>query len=87
MSLFFYVGNSKSLSIRTGLLLPHMLELDFMFFPNSMFVVFLLFFFQQKKEMGRRCRYFIFLSIAFQISYVFLFYISAHCALIEFAYI
>jgi hypothetical protein len=59
MSLFFYVGNSKSLSMRTGLLLPHMLELDFIFFPNSLFVVFLLFFFQQKKN-GEKMQVFYF---------------------------
>jgi hypothetical protein len=27
-------------SMRTGLLLPHMLELDFIFFPDSMFLLF-----------------------------------------------
>jgi len=57
--------------MRTGLLLPHMLELDFILFSEKhVFVVFVVFFSNQKKG-GGRC-------IFFQISYVFLPDISAN---------
>jgi hypothetical protein len=40
----------STLSMRIGLLLPHMLELDFIFFPDSMFLLFFNYFFQPKKK-------------------------------------
>jgi hypothetical protein len=49
--------------MKIGLLLPHMLELDFIFFPDSMFLLFLcfkVFYFSKKKKKKEnksgRCR-------------------------------
>jgi len=81
MSLLFCLGNSEPLSLRTGLILLHMLGLYIVSFPHNMSLLFfyLFFFF---------CLFFFFfLLIAFQISYVFLPDITVHCALIEHAYI
>jgi len=36
MSVLFYLGNSEPLSLRTGLILPHMLGLDIVSFSHSM---------------------------------------------------
>jgi hypothetical protein len=71
--LLICLSNSEPLSLRTGLILPHMLGLDIISFPHNMFLLFFCFFF--------------FLLIAFKISYVLLLDISIHCALIEYAYI
>jgi hypothetical protein len=43
--------------MRIGLLLPHMLELDFIFFPDSMFLLFLcfkVFYFSKKKKKRKK---------------------------------
>jgi hypothetical protein len=67
MWLLLCLVNSKLLSLRTGLILPHMLGLDIVSFPHRMSLLFsVLFFFNKKKKKkknwGRRCRIFIFLS-------------------------
>jgi hypothetical protein len=85
-----------NLSLRTSLILPHMLGLDIVSFPHSMSLLFFcLIFFQHKKLKKLKIKmqnfffffqnFFLFLLIAFQISYVFLLDISIHCALIEYA--
>jgi hypothetical protein len=75
--------------MRTGLVLPYMLELDVISFSISMSLLFFcLLIFQQKKKLREKMRNFIyFLLIAFQILHVFLPDISVHCALIKYAYI
>jgi hypothetical protein len=86
-SLLFCLGNSEPLSLKTSLILPHMLGLDIVSFSHSMSLLFFcLIFFNIKKNIGGEDVDFFFL-IAFQISYVFLPDISVHCALIEYAYI
>jgi hypothetical protein len=47
MSVLFYLGNSEPLSLRTGLILPHMLRLDIVSFSRSIYLFFfcLIFFF------------------------------------------
>jgi hypothetical protein len=75
----FFVLVILNLSLRTGLILPHLLGLDFVSFPRSMPLLFsyIIFFstYILKKKWGRRCRilfyFYFFLLIAFQISYVF----------------
>jgi hypothetical protein len=48
---YFSVLVISNLSIRIGLLLSHVLELDFIFFPDSMFLLFFcLIFFRYKKN-------------------------------------
>jgi hypothetical protein len=47
--MLFYLGNSKPLSLRIGLILPHMLGLDIVSFPHSMCLLFFYFFFNIKK--------------------------------------
>jgi hypothetical protein len=69
-----------------------MLGLDIIsFLHKHVFVVFLSFFFQhktkKKKKNGGEDAEFLFFLIVSQILYVFLFDISVHCALIEYAYI
>jgi hypothetical protein len=47
----FCFGNSKPLSLRPGLILPHMLGLDIVSFPHNMFLLFFcLIFFNLKKK-------------------------------------
>jgi hypothetical protein len=67
-----------------------MLELDFIFFPKSMFLFY--FFFvsfkkRKEKEGVKRCSNFYFSLLTFQISHIFLPDISIRCALMEYAYI
>jgi hypothetical protein len=51
---YFSILVISNLSMRIGLLLPHMLELDLIFFSNSMFLLFFSYFFQPKKKLGRK---------------------------------
>lgn len=95
--LLFCLGNSKPFSLRSGLILPHMLGLDIVSFPHSKSLLFLclIFFFHHKKNnnnnLGEKMQNFVFVLfcfvclflIAFQILYVFLRDISVHCALIR----
>jgi hypothetical protein len=46
---FFCLGNSKPLSLGTGLLVPYMLGLDIVSFPHSMSLCFYIFFTIKKK--------------------------------------
>lgn len=82
----FSVLVTPNLSLRTFLLLPYMLGLDFIFFPDSMFLLFFLYLFLNiKKKNGGKvagCS----LQV-FQISHVFLSDISIDCALVEYDYI
>jgi hypothetical protein len=59
MSLLFYLGISKPLSLRIGLILPYMLGLDVISFSITMSLLFFYFIvFNKKKNWGRRCRIF-----------------------------
>jgi hypothetical protein len=73
-----------NLSLRTGLILPHMLGLvSVVLLLKHDFILFF-----KKKKMGEKMQNFIFfLSIALQILYVLLPDISVYCALIDYAYI
>jgi len=91
--LLFCLGISKPLSLRTGLILPHMLGPD-IFFSHSMFLLFFFWSIFINKIiiiiiiLGQEdAEFLFFLLIAFQILYIFLPDISVHCALIEYAYI
>jgi hypothetical protein len=53
MPLFFCLGISKPLSLRTGLILPYMLGLDVISFSVSMFFLFLSYF-STKKKLGEK---------------------------------
>jgi hypothetical protein len=77
---------SEPLSLRTGLILPHMLGFFFFFFPFTVKTCFY-YFYIKKKNGGSRCRILFFLLIAFQILHVFFTDVSIHCALINYAYI
>jgi hypothetical protein len=61
-----------------------MLELQFVLFLNSMFLLFVHYFFSTKKKMGKDadCP----LQV-FQLSHVFLTAISIYCAMINYVYI
>jgi hypothetical protein len=84
--LLFWLGNSKPFSLRTGLILPHMLGLVFL--PLKLvFTVFIVFHKKNKNKLGEKMQNFISLLITFQILHVFLPDISIHCALIEYDYI
>jgi len=93
--MLFCLGSYGPLSLRTGLILPHMLGLDTVSFPHSMSLLFfcLISFSTLKikiKKGGEYAEfYFIlfFLLIAFQTSHVFFHDISVHYALIKYAYI
>jgi hypothetical protein len=86
MSLLFYLGISKPLSLRIGLILPYMLGLDVISFSITMSLLFFYFIvFNKKKKLGEKMQNFFY--IVFQILYVFFPDISVHCALIECAYI
>jgi hypothetical protein len=88
--LLFCLGNSKPLSLRSGLLLPYMLGLDIIsFLKKACFCCFSVLFLKKKKKIGGVDAefYFIFLLIAFQILHVYLPDISIHYAVIEYAYI
>jgi hypothetical protein len=72
MSLLFCLDIVKPLSLRSGLLLSYMLGLNCLLLYVSMFLLYFRFFFKKKGGGGgERCRY-LFLYLAFQISYVFL---------------
>jgi hypothetical protein len=81
MSLLFCLGISKSLSLRTGLILPYILGLDVISFSISMSLLFFYFivFKKKKKKLGEKMQILFFLKVAFQILYVFLPDILVHC--------
>jgi hypothetical protein len=62
MSLLFCLGISKSLSLRTGLILPYMLGLDVISFSISMSLLFFYFivFNKKKKKLGGEDEFFFF---------------------------
>jgi hypothetical protein len=63
--LFFCLGISKPLSLRTGLILPYMLGLDVISFSISMSLLFFYFsVFNKKKKMGQKMQNFIFESFS-----------------------
>jgi hypothetical protein len=84
--LLFYLGNSEPLSLRTGLILPHMLGLDIVSFPHSMSLLFFcLIFLNIKKKKKKNCRkiciIYLFISVEsfLDITYIFAWYLSSLC--------
>jgi hypothetical protein len=62
----------QPLSQRTGLILPHMLGLDIVYFPHSMSLLFFCFLFfnikkKKKKIWGRRCIIFLFFFVLLKV--------------------
>jgi hypothetical protein len=77
---YFSVLVISNLSMRTGLLLPQMLELDFIFFPNSMFLLFFCYFFSKKKKWWERCCNICFSFVNFlDITCTFTWFLSSLC--------
>jgi hypothetical protein len=81
--LLFCLGNSKPLSLRSGLLLPYMLGLDIIsFLKKACFCCFsVLFLKKKKKNWGSRCRilfYFSFDSFS-DITCIFAWYLNSLC--------
>jgi phosphotransferase system glucose/maltose/N-acetylglucosamine-specific IIC component len=81
----------SNFSMRTDLLLLHMLELDVIFLHSMFLLFFHYYFFNKKKGEWGRCNtkvfFFFFICIAFQISHVFLSNISVLCTLMKYVYI
>jgi hypothetical protein len=102
MSLLFWLSNFVPLFSRVGLILPHMLGLDIVSFPHSIFLLFfcLIFLNIKKKNIGEKMQnfvlFFLFVCLFFFSSFSFdsfsdiIFFfpdILVHWALIEYAYI
>jgi hypothetical protein len=63
--MFFYLGISKPLSLRIGLILPYMLGLDVISFSISMSLLFFYFIVFNKKKMGEKMQNFYYFESCF----------------------